>query len=315
MNSPDSESMGGLDYATFAWDHRVYRSMFLSGLAILVLDHILTFASEVQLMWRRPLRPSTCWFFAVRYFSLASSGVMAVFYFGDLSPQVGLCLCSKVERGLEALLMLQSTLVETTLCLRVLGMYGHTAWVKVSLGIGGAITAGLGLWTIIEYGDPQMMSAPGMTGCHTAIPRSTCISHLAIPATGLAGVWEAQLLLDLLVFGLTLYKAHADRAVMSLVPGSLVERMMRDGAIIVLANLADVLTLYIMIAGILSWWTTSLSITLISRLILNLQRAGGGNSAAMTNNYSTELESIHFVEQNRWPVRPVDDLASLFEDV
>jgi hypothetical protein len=32
------------------------------------------------------------------------------------------------------------------------------------------------------------------------------------------------------VFGLTLYKAHADRAVMSLVPGSLVERMMRDGA-------------------------------------------------------------------------------------
>ncbi|KAJ7812703.1 hypothetical protein B0H14DRAFT_2856074 [Mycena olivaceomarginata] len=159
-----------------------------------------------------------------------------------------------------------------------------------------------------------MMSAPGMTGCHTAIPRSTALR--------LAGVWEAQLLLDLLVFGLTLYKAHADRAVMSLVPGSLVERMMRDGAmyfgIIVLANLADVLTLYlgdIMIAGILSWWTTSLSVTLISRLILNLQRAGGGNSAAMTNNDSTELESIHFVEQNRRPVRPVDDLASLFEDV
>jgi hypothetical protein len=74
-----------------------------------------------------------------------------------------------VERGLEALLMLQSTLVESaldiyllfnfvtsltyymifippaTLCLRVLGMYGHTAWVKVSLGIGGAVTAGLGL--------------------------------------------------------------------------------------------------------------------------------------------------------------------------
>jgi hypothetical protein len=35
----------------------------------------------------------------------------------------------------------------------------------------------------------------------------------------------------------------------------------------------------------------------------------------MTNNDSTELESIHFVEQNRRPVLPVDDLASLFEDV
>lgn len=39
-----------------------------------------------------------------------------------------------------------------------------------------------------------------------------------------------RLLLDTLVFGLTLYRAHADKAVMSLVPGSLIERMMRDGA-------------------------------------------------------------------------------------
>ncbi|KAJ7896501.1 hypothetical protein B0H13DRAFT_2034044 [Mycena leptocephala] len=302
-------SMGGLDYVTFAWDHRIYRYIFLSGLGILVYDHILSFGSEFNLMWGRKLRPTTCWFFAVRYISLGCSGAIMVFYFGNLSPEV----CSKMERVLEVLLMVQEGLVEVTLTLRVYAMYGFNLWVAVPMGIAGAIATALGAWTIIQYGDPQMMTAPGMSGCHTAIPHSTAII--------LAGAWEAQLLLDTLVFGLTLYRAHADKAVMSLVPGSLIERMMRDGAmyfgIIVLANLANVLTLYfgdIMIAGILSWWTTSLSVTLISRLILNLQRAAVGNAASV--DFTTELEEIHFVDQDQAPgPRPVDDLGSLFEDV
>ncbi|KAF7335746.1 hypothetical protein MVEN_02230300 [Mycena venus] len=264
MSSPEPfpSSMGGLDYATFAWDHRVYRYMFLSGLVIL--------------------------------------------------------FCSRMERGMEILLMVQSSLVETTLCVRVLAMYNSSMWVQVPLAIGGGVTGGLGVWTIIKYGEPQMLTAPGMPGCHTAIPRSTALR--------LAGVWEAQLVLDLMIFGLTLYKAYTDRAVISMVPGSLVERMMRDGAmyfgIIVLANLADLVTIYlgdvrpclllpheyriknhpfkIMIAGILSWWTTSLSVTLISRLMLNLQRAGAGNSGAVSH-YTTELETIHFRDQNPNP--------------
>ncbi|KAF8206906.1 hypothetical protein K438DRAFT_1755650 [Mycena galopus ATCC 62051] len=312
-------SLGGLDYPTFAWDHYVYRCMFLSGFAILIFDHMLTFGDEVELIWRKPLRLSACWFFAVRYLFLACSGAMVVFYFADLDPETYVFVgsftsangiyfsqsfsCSKMERVMEVLLMVQTTLVETTLCLRVIGMYANAAWVKVSFGIFGAITAGLGLWTIIKFWEPEMLFAPGMSliGCHTALPRST-------------------LIMDLWVFGLTVYRARADRAVISMVPGSLVETMMLDGAmyfgVIVLANLADVLTIYIIISGILTWWTTSLSVTLITRLILNLHRAGGGNSVgafgSMTQDtYGTQLADLHFVDQGQ-PARPVD---SLFENL
>ncbi|KAJ6468236.1 hypothetical protein C8R45DRAFT_1170404 [Mycena sanguinolenta] len=326
-DSFSSESMGGLDYATFAWDHLVYRHLFLFGFVILIYDHILTFDDEVKLIWRKPLRPSALWFFAVRYLSLACSVGMLFFYFWDFSLAVNsvpapcdldelnirpfIQACSTMQKVMEALLMVQETLVEVTLALRVVGMYGNTLQVQIPLAVSGSVIGGLGLWTMIEYGEPQMLTAPGMAGCHTALPRKTALL--------LAGVWEAQTVFDLLVFILTVYRAHADRAVISMVPGSLVERMMRDGAmyfgIIALANLADVLTLYfgdILIAGILSWGTTSLSVTLISRLILNLHRAGEANTSAMTHD-TTQLESIHFVNQGT-PVRQVDSLFGAFMD-
>ncbi|KAJ6576155.1 hypothetical protein DFH09DRAFT_1311590 [Mycena vulgaris] len=278
-----SSSMGGLDAATFAWDHQIYRYMFLSGLVVLLYDHFLTLETEINTIWLSKLRPSTCWFYAVR--------------------------CATMERGLEGLLLLQETLVELTLGLRVFAMYGLNPWVTVTMGLVGAVAGGLGLWTVIEYGSPQMLTMPGLNGCHTAIPRATALRS--------AGGWEAQLLLDVIVFGLTVYCAYRDRSVIRQVPGSLVERMARDGAmyfgIIVLANLANVLTLYlgdIMLAGILSWWTTSLSVTLICRLMLNLQRAGAGTP--QTENYdSTQLEDIHFVGPAPMRVRTEDDLGSL----
>ncbi|KAJ7675607.1 hypothetical protein DFH06DRAFT_1169979 [Mycena polygramma] len=213
------------------------------------------------------------------------------------TTDVFLCSCSKMEKVLEALLMLQESLVETTLALRVFAMYGFKLWVAVPMGLAANLAAALGIWTIVKYGNPRMLTAPGMNGCHTAIPRPT-------------------LLLDMLVFGMTLYRAHADRAVITMVPGSLIERMMRDGAIIVLANLANVVTLYIMIAGILSWWTTSLSVTLISRLILNVHRAGVGNALTQTSAEfdTTEMEGIHFVD-NVPRVRHRGEGGSLFENV
>ncbi|KAJ7759629.1 hypothetical protein B0H16DRAFT_1533963 [Mycena metata] len=321
--------LAGLDYATFVYDHRIYRGVFLSGLVILVYDHILTLGSEIKFVWRKKLYFGTCWFLAVRYISLACSLTITVFYFGHLSTKVGYSThylglifmhstthsCSKIQRLLEALLMLQQAFVEMTLGLRVLAMYGLNPWVGLPMGILGAVAAGLGLWTMIEYGAPQMLTVPGLPGCHTVIPKSTGLL--------LAAAWEAQVVLDTLVFGLTMYRAYMDRSTVSMISGSLIRHMMRDGAmyfgIIVLANVADVLTIYLgdeIISGILSWWTTSLSVTLISRLNLNLQRAGIGNSGTTDDQMTTELDAIHFVTPNAPPVRrDEDDLGSIFDDV
>ncbi|KAJ7186378.1 hypothetical protein C8R46DRAFT_1272852 [Mycena filopes] len=317
-NSSAGMDLGGLDYATFAYDHRIYREIFLSGFVILLYDHILTLDSEIKFIWKRKFHFGAYWFLAIRYISLACSITITSFYFGDLSTKVVHIAqtCEKMERVLEVLLMVQESFVETTLSLRVLAMYGLNPWVGAPMGILGAVTAGLGLWTMIEYGAPQMVTSPGLPGCHTVIPIST--------ARLLAGVWEAQVALDTLVFGLTVWRAYTDRSAASMIKGSLIQRMMRDGAmyfgIIVLANVADVLTIYLgddIISGILSWWTTSLSVTLVSRLNLNLVEAGIGNSEEDSEQETTELDEIHFVTPNAPPARREGDagLESLFDDV
>ncbi|KAJ6597766.1 hypothetical protein DFH09DRAFT_1132583 [Mycena vulgaris] len=238
------DSMSGLDYATFAWDYRRSRYMFLCGFVILIYDYALTLGPEVELIWQRRLRrPSALWL----YISLACSCVM----------------CSRMEPVLEGLMFLQESLVDTTLGLRVLAMYGFDPRVLVPMLILSAISIALGLvLDVYQVGDPKMLTSPAfnLTGCNTALPRAT-------------------LLTDTLIFGLTAYRAYADHEIMKLVEGSLIKWMMKDVCleaerltctrIIVLANLANVFTLYI-----LAWWTTSLSVALISRLGLNLQRAG-----------------------------------------
>ncbi|KAJ7020306.1 hypothetical protein C8F04DRAFT_1403739 [Mycena alexandri] len=90
-----------------------------------------------------------------------------------------------------------------------------------------------------------------------------------------------RLVCDTLVFVLTLHRAYVQR-VSPLYTGSLIEKMVTDGGmyfgIIVIANLANLLTFYIsdvLLSGFLSWLTTSLSVTLLSRLILNLHEAAG----------------------------------------
>ncbi|KAJ7759635.1 hypothetical protein B0H16DRAFT_1533980 [Mycena metata] len=293
-SSSEEVNLGGLEYATFAFDHRIYRELFLSGFVILVYDHILTLDFEVKFIWNKKFHFGTYWFLAIRYISLACNLTITFFYFGILSVET----CSKMERVLEAFQTLQIFFVDTTFALRVMAMtrvhaiYGLSPWVGLPVGILNTVTAGLGLWTMIEYGAPQMLAAPGMSGCHTSIPRST--------ANRFAGVWESQVALDTLVFGLTLYRAYADRSTASVIPRPLIQCMMLDGTmyfgIIVFAHVADVFTIYFgdeIISGILSWWTTSLSITLICRLNLNLQlHAGSRNSCTLSDYVAAELEKI-----------------------
>ncbi|KAJ7107320.1 hypothetical protein C8R44DRAFT_804494, partial [Mycena epipterygia] len=290
-----------LGLVCYIWPRRLRRIYDQHGIVVLVYDYLLTIGSEVKIIWSSKRRLSKYWFLVVRYISLGCNATIVTFYFGNLSPE---CLrsCSTMEKVLEGFTLLQEVFVRLTLSLRVWGMYGFNRWVLVAILTTSIIGGAMGALTIIKYEGRQMPALQGFNGCHTKIPRSTA--------------WEVQLAYDLLVFGLTVRAAWRDRSAMRLVPGSLIEILVRDAcSIIVLASLANVLTLYlgdIRIARILSWWTTSLSVTLISRLNLNLQRAGIGNSKPAEFD-TTELTNIHFnVPQNPpWPPRTADDLTSL----
>ncbi|KAF7351722.1 hypothetical protein MSAN_01605400 [Mycena sanguinolenta] len=304
MSDPILGDSSGLDYVTFASDHRIYCSFFLAGLTILLYDHILTLGMEVKYIWSSKLRPATCWFLAVRCVGLSASITMSVFYFGHMGQEV----CVKMQLAWEVLLVIQEILIECTLGLRVLAVYGLNLWILTGLLGAGGVAASLALvsditdcpilvspsfeWAAVKYGHPQMLSAPGLAGCHTAIPRTSALR--------LAGAWEAQLVCDTLVFALTVRCAYIQRRMSLRYRGTLVERMVTDGGmyfgIIVLANLANLLTFYVgdvLLSGLLSWFTTSLSVTLLSRLMLNLHEAANvGIDTAEPN--TMELESIGF---------------------
>ncbi|KAJ7278353.1 hypothetical protein C8J57DRAFT_1306647 [Mycena rebaudengoi] len=296
---------GGLDLPTFAWDHQVYRSIFISAVAILIYDHFLTLESEVKWVWLPRHRLATYWFFLVRYMAIVATATYATFYFGDFLPEV--CLCSKIGIALECLLCIQGALVEATLGLRVFAMYGSDLRVLALMTVPGTATGVLRIWAIVGFHSqgPVMLTAPGFIGCHTVVQKSAlCLlnpindAHLLV---GLASGWFGQLVYDLFVSVLTLRRAYVNRDVAQMMSDSLTTVMARDGR---LFNAAFV----ILLSGILSWFTTALSTSLICRLMLNLHEAAqiGGASQIRENRDSTQLESLRFVQDQRPQIRTLD---------
>jgi len=263
---------GGVDYARFTSDHRIYRSLFLAGFSVLAYDHLLTLHTEVKYIWKSKLRPSTLWFLLLRYTCLASNIWVSTFYFVIIDYES----CEKMEILWEVLVILQEALIELTLIVRVYAMYGRNPWILAALAFVLLLVA-IPLWATITIGHPQIFTAPGpgVPGCHNVTPRTEALR--------IAGGWEAIIACDVLVFLLTLRKAYTQRrsnSTLMYTSTSLVERMWRDGVmyfgLIVLVNTANLFTFYfgdILLSGFLSWFATSLSITLLSRLILNLHEA------------------------------------------
>ncbi|KAJ7890952.1 hypothetical protein B0H14DRAFT_1087057 [Mycena olivaceomarginata] len=235
---------------------RIYCSFFLAGLTILLYDHILTLRMEVKYIWSSKLRPSTCWFLAVRYCrARCEPHDIGVLFWkngtrGLRQNATGVGGSPRHPRGFNRV---------------VFAMYGLNLWISDLPSRGGGPCRVAALWAAVKYGHPQMLSDPGLTGCHTAIPR--------VSAIRLAGAWEAQLVCDTLVFALTVRRAYIQRRTSLRYRGTLVERMVTDGGmyfgIIVLANVANLLTFYVgdvLLSGFLSWFTTRYpDVTLITK--------------------------------------------------
>ncbi|KAJ7900854.1 hypothetical protein B0H13DRAFT_2336368 [Mycena leptocephala] len=256
-----------LDYATFTSDYRIYRYVFLAGLVIVIYDHLLTFSTEVKYIWLTKLRRSTCWFLAARYVGLIGNVTV-------LNQVRFYVLSKRMLTVWEILIISQEGLIETTLSIRVFAMYGRNIWVLVPLLALVCISVTLAVVGAVKLDGPaQNLAAPGLNGCNTPYPRST--------ADHLAKAWIGILACDVLVFALTVRQAYMQRHTSQPYAGSLIQRMLKDGSmyfgVIVLATIANISTFYlgdILLSGFLSWFTSSLSLTLLCRLMLNLHEAG-----------------------------------------
>ncbi|KAJ7779326.1 hypothetical protein DFH07DRAFT_1030080 [Mycena maculata] len=249
---------------------------------VVTYDHVLTLPSEVSYIWAPRLKRSAAWFLLVRYLAFLGNLALSPYFLADLSPE-------------SYLLVIQETFVEVTLAVRVCAMYGFNKRVFASLAVAAVITISLGAinhtvkWAIVG---PETTINVTIPGCHVPTSHTEAIrkSFVILLRPGkLTPLWALPL------HGnprLTLRRAYTYKKTAGLGSGSLIVTMVRDGAayfgMIGLVNLANILMLYIITAGSLAWFASTISVTMATRLMLNLHDAANGNWTTPTWNSSAQ---------------------------
>lgn len=216
--------------------------------------------------------------------------------------------CKRYLLFRQVFLILNQVLVSALLTLRVYALYGCSLrLIRYLIGIG-VILIILPCWALSgEFIVPAETTA---SGCHVGVPNAI--------AFRLAGAWEALFVYDSLIFSLTIYKTwrvRQDYAVTG-VEIPLITTILRDGTIyfsvMAICNFANILTFYLcepFLRGSLSTFANSMSVTLMSRLILNLhQTADAEFSTTQVTSTDADYTSYHESLINVDIEMPTEDL-------
>lgn len=147
--------------------------------------------------------------------------------------------------------------------MRIYALYARNIKVLMYMLGSGVILFAVSCWSLTDQKSDRWMDS----GCHIGLSRVTAI-HVA-------SAWEALFIYDSMLFVFTFYRAYTRRT--ERIP--LLYLVFKDGSIyyatMALATLSNVLTFYLAgpyLRGGLSSCASSLSVTLMSRLTLNLYR-------------------------------------------
>jgi len=249
------------DLIAYEYGHRFTDTWVLIPLMILCYDHLLTLETEINFMWKRPKRLSFFLFLILRYLPLLSNIGMLFLRFGE----VPLEKCHDWNFAKKTLIILQNILVGYMFALRVYAMYNFSKTILLFLCVAASTTIVLAAWSTVSE-TAATTNVP--TGCDVPVSKESAIR--------MAAAWESQFVCDVIIFGFTVWRSYRQP---SKFPGSILSFMARDGAlyfaVIALANLVNILMYYFgdpWIAASMSWFTSTLSITMMLRLMLNLNK-------------------------------------------
>ncbi|GAW07861.1 hypothetical protein LENED_009881 [Lentinula edodes] len=245
----------------------------LFSITFLYWDHLITFPDEIQYLWKRSMGWSTALFFFNRYFAALGNIVVTVSLFSS------------------GLTESRYVIVCILLTIRIYALYHCSRRMLIYMLVTGFTLGGLSIFAIFFGQSSQSVLTP--TGCHTQLTLITSIQ--------VAAAWEALFLYDSMLFVMTLHKAYKTRYELRQerlrIP--LVVIILRDGSIyfgvMALANLINISTFYYpdvrlayilelqrylaeakyaqpFLRGALCTFASSMSVTIMSRLMLNLHQ-------------------------------------------
>ncbi|KAG1729519.1 uncharacterized protein EDB91DRAFT_1159446 [Suillus paluster] len=238
--------------------------------SILIYDHIVTLPEEITFIWCRPKARSAVLFFINRYVALLGNICGLVMDFLPVSDKS----CSHYVLARQLLIYFQQFIVCLILTLRVYALYGGNKrlvkWiVTIGLGLAGAASAG----TFGHFSSNETILLG--IGCYE--------TYTAKTAARLGLAWLALFVFELLIFALTVYRIFRIRGLLRLslvTRRNIVDIIFHDGAMyfgaMVLCNIPNILTYYsgsVATRGSLATFTSCMSVTLISRLMLNLHKS------------------------------------------
>ncbi|KAJ6484504.1 hypothetical protein C8R47DRAFT_556678 [Mycena vitilis] len=251
------------DLITIAHAIRLHDFLFLISITFLYFDHLITFGDEIRFLWRKTKTASTYCFLLNRYLAFFGDIVVTYFVFTTVPESV----CKSVNFFRQLLLIFNQTTICLLLTVRIYALYGRQKKVWAYMLGAGAFLMGVSLWAISGNGGRPV---PGVNGCHISNSRTIGI-RLSVP-------WISLSIYDWMIFVALFYKSWQARSEsVTRRSDTLLSVLIRDGAIyfIVMAvmNLANILTFYIappLLRGCLATMASSLSVTMMSRLMLNL---------------------------------------------
>ncbi|KAJ7931726.1 hypothetical protein B0H13DRAFT_831916 [Mycena leptocephala] len=233
-------TMSGLtpDDIAFARDQRQNLSLSVAGLVVLFYDYCLTLDLEVAYIWGNPYKRTSAWFLFTRYFTFCINFITLAVMFRNLGPEV----CNHFTMAHGFLIGAQQFTVACNLFLRVYAMYDCDKRILIFFMIAALVALGVGVaWGLMPVGPtPPVQNSVPRVHCHSPISKTGAI-HLA-------AAWEADLVWNTIVLGLTMYRAFK-LTTNPAFTDSLWHVMIRDGAmyfgIISLISLANILMYYL----------------------------------------------------------------------
>ncbi|KII88678.1 hypothetical protein PLICRDRAFT_633547 [Plicaturopsis crispa FD-325 SS-3] len=266
------------------------------AIALFYYDQLLTTPDEIMYIWARPRSTSSIAFLFNRWFGFWANLTITVMSFIDIPDE----RCHTYNFARQILLIISEVIVSYLLMLRTYALYQRSRRILYSiLGVAFAFI-GLTGWSLT--GQKSSATPNIYSGCHIGNTPMTGI-HLAVP-------WEALFAFDTMIFFLTLsatYKGQHRHEGLMLTGDKLplLSLLLRDGAMyfcgMAFANLANILTFYLssaILKGFLSTFASNLSVTLMSRLMLNLHSVG--TVGIMTSGPSDPRTGMVFTSRLLW---------------
>lgn len=240
--------------------------------SILMYDHLATLTEEIIFIWRRPKALSAMSFLVNRYFALLGNIYGLFVGFMPIPDQS----CSKYMVTRQLFIFFQQFIVCVILIIRTYALYNCSKRLLTWITIIFIILAGsASVGTFGQYAR-NLTTSPGVGCFETYTVEESARFGLA---------WLAILGFELLIFVLTVHRTCKTRGLLRLrlvTRRNIVDVMFHDGAMyfgaMTLCNIPNIVMYYYgsgVINGSLglATLTSCMSVTLISRLMLNLHKS------------------------------------------